>query len=61
MRLRPLLLLTYAFAGLALAFSSLSHFARDRPAPAALAAVAGLAVTGVAAAAIRSRPRSGSS
>ena len=59
MRLRPALLLTYLFAGLALAFSALPHLARDRPGPAALAALSGLAVIAASLVGIRRRLRAG--
>lgn len=57
MRLRPALLLTYLFAGLALAFSALPHLARGHPGPAALAGLSGLAVVVAAVLGIRRRLR----
>ena len=59
MKLRPALLLTYLFAGLALAFSALPHLARHRPGPAALAALSGLAVVAASLVGIRRRLRGG--
>lgn len=60
MRLRPALLLTYLFAGLALAFSALPHLARGRPGPAALAGFSGLAVVALALLGVRAVLRGGS-